>query len=95
MFEKSLSKAQKNTTAAAIQYQVATGTAKLTAAGSGVIGERILELARKHNIPIHEDASLVALLEQLPMNSDVPDEALILISEALCFLYELEKSCGA
>ena len=51
---------------------------------------KILELARENDIPIHEDGSLAALLEQIPDGSLVPEQSFAVLAEVLCFLYELD-----
>ena len=50
-------------TAAALQYRINEDNApRVVAAGRGITAQRIIELAREHDVPIHEDAELAAIL---------------------------------
>ena len=59
----------------------------LTAKGKGEVAERILELARIHNVPIREDADLVRLLAQLEIESEIPPNLYRVIAEIIAFVY--------
>ncbi|MEE9255912.1 MAG: EscU/YscU/HrcU family type III secretion system export apparatus switch protein, partial [bacterium] len=59
----------------------------LTAKGRGEVAERILELARIHNVPIREDADLVRLLAQLEIESEIPPNLYRVIAEIIAFVY--------
>ncbi|MCB0328358.1 MAG: EscU/YscU/HrcU family type III secretion system export apparatus switch protein [Bdellovibrionales bacterium] len=76
--------------AAAIRYDDPNGLPSLLTSGEGVAAKKIIELAEQHGIPIHEDESLSALLDQIPAGEAVPDVAFSLIAEVLCFLYEMD-----
>ena len=76
-------------TAAAIGYDVASDSApRLLAKGQGDIAERIIALAKVHNIPIREDRDLVALLSQLNLNQEIPAELYRTVAEILTFIYK-------
>ncbi|HSR10399.1 MAG TPA: EscU/YscU/HrcU family type III secretion system export apparatus switch protein [Thermodesulfobacteriota bacterium] len=67
---------------------------KVTAKGSGLVAEKIIELARKHNIPIQEDPSLVEVLSQLDFYQEIPPETYGVIAEILAFIYSLDKKAA-
>ncbi len=46
---------------------------QVTATGQNEIAEQILELARQHNIPVHEDADMTVLQSQLDLYEDIPE----------------------
>ena len=49
--------------AVSIKYDPEKGSApKVTAKGEGLVGERIIALARENNVPIKEDPNLVQIL---------------------------------
>lgn len=82
----------KQTSAAALRYRPPGDTApKLTAKGRGEIAERILELAREHKIPIHEDPDLIAVLSQLDLDKEIPVELYKPIAEILSFVYRVNE----
>ena len=58
--------------AVALRYQAGKDAApKVTAKGSGLVAERILELARQHHVPIRQDKNLVQVLSLLDLNQDI------------------------
>ncbi|MEK4823616.1 EscU/YscU/HrcU family type III secretion system export apparatus switch protein [Niallia sp. FSL W8-0951] len=61
------------------------------AKGKGVIAEQILERAKKENIPIQEDPSLVELLSKLNINEQIPEDLYMTVAEVFAFIYALEK----
>lgn len=60
---------------------------RVAAMGHGEVAERILELARLHNIPIHEDADLVHLLGHLELEAEIPPSLYRIVAEILAFVY--------
>ncbi len=82
--------------AVALKYKPLEQSApKLVAKGAGVIAERILQIAREHNIPIKEDADLVETLSQLDINHEIPPELYHVIAEVLAWVYNVNKEYGA
>ncbi|MBW1792403.1 MAG: EscU/YscU/HrcU family type III secretion system export apparatus switch protein [Deltaproteobacteria bacterium] len=65
---------------------------KIVGKGSGHLAEKLLELAKKHNIPIHEDSDLVNILSKLELNDEIPPSTYIAVSEILAFIYRTNKS---
>ena len=64
---------------------------KVAAKGRGYLAEKILELARAHNIPVREDKNLVQILSRLDLNQEVPPEVYRAVAEILAFIYRLSK----
>jgi len=60
---------------------------KLLAKGQGEIADRIIALAKEHNIPIREDRDLVAVLSKLDLDQEIPPELYRTIAELLAFIY--------
>ncbi len=60
---------------------------KITAKGSGLIAEKIMELARAHGIPLHEDADLVRLLGVLETDVEIPPTLYRALAEVLAHVY--------
>ncbi|HCR16315.1 MAG TPA: hypothetical protein DIU35_02435 [Candidatus Latescibacteria bacterium] len=76
-------------TATALGYDPEEDSApKLLAKGRGELADRIIALAKKHNIPIREDRDLVALLSQLNLNQEIPPELYFTVAEILTFIYK-------
>jgi flagellar biosynthesis protein len=60
---------------------------KITAKGRGFIAEKIVEAARAHNVPLHEDKNLVQVLEALDLETEIPPELYRAVAEVLAFIY--------
>ncbi len=78
--------------AAALRYRPPDDRSpKLVAKGSGELAERIIELAREHNIPIREDPDMIAVLSQLDLEKEIPSELYKPIAEILSFVYRINE----
>jgi flagellar biosynthesis protein len=78
--------------AAAIRYDSAKDDApRLTAKGKGHVAEKIIELARKHNIPIRTDQALVHILSKLDLDQHIPPELYRAVAEILAFVYSANE----
>ena len=78
--------------AVALRYNPAEDPApRVVGKGQGVIAERIMEIAREHDIPIHEDPDLVELLAALELGQLIPEEMYAALAEILAFLYRLNR----
>jgi len=64
---------------------------KITAKGRGFIAEKIVETARAHNVPLHEDKNLVQVLEALDLETEIPPELYRAVAEVLAFIYRLNR----
>jgi flagellar biosynthesis protein len=81
--------------AVALKYQPDSDNApKVTAIGKGKVAEKIIEIAREHNIHIHNDPDLIEVLSQLDLNEEIPAPLYVIVAELLGFVYSLnaEKS---
>lgn len=65
---------------------------RVTAAGSGPVAERILEIARAEGIPLREDPDLVAALAALDLGAAIPPELYEVIAEVLAWAYRANAS---
>lgn len=64
---------------------------KITAKGSGLLAEKIIELAKKHGIPIQEDPALVQILSQLDFYQEIPPSVYMVVAEILAFIYSMNN----
>ncbi len=64
---------------------------KVVAKGKGTIAERILEIARKHGVPIRRDKPLTEALMTLDIGEEIPPELYRAIAEVMAFVYSLKK----
>lgn len=67
--------ANLNKKAVALQYDEEKNAAPIiVASGMGYMAEKILEVALKNDVPVHEDSSLATILTQLELGSAIPEE---------------------
>ena len=82
----------KRKAAVSLKYSPAKDRApKVTAKGWGVVAEKILEVARKHNIPIKEDPDLIQILAKLDIDKEIPPSLYKVVAEILAFVYSVNK----
>jgi len=81
--------------AAALTYDpLGTAPPEITASGTGLIAERIIALARAHQIPLHQDAGLVEALSRLEVGTVIPRELYTVVAEVLAFVYAVDAEAA-
>jgi len=81
--------------AAALAYDpLGTEPPEIIATGRGLSAERIVELAREHDIPLHQDAGLVEALARLEIGSLLPRELYAVVAEVLAFVYAVDAAAA-
>ena len=80
----------KSPKAVALKYDGKKNKApRVIATGRGEIAEKIIEVAKAHNVPLVEDKNLVQLLEALELETEIPPELYRAVAEVLAFIYRL------
>ena len=80
----------KSPKAVALKYDDKKNKApRVIAKGRGEIAEKIIEVAKAHNVPLYEDKNLVQLLEALELETEIPPELYRAVAEVLAFIYRL------
>jgi len=79
---------EKIPTAIALNYD-GTSAPHVSALGKGELAEQIIEIAREHNIPLHEDAELTGLLGRLELGDEIPESLYITIARVIAFAYSI------
>jgi flagellar biosynthesis protein len=81
--------------AAALGYDPATDSApRLLARGDGHIADRILDIARREGIPIHESAALVDVLSRLDIDREIPPELYRVVAEIIAFVFRVQAAAA-
>lgn len=62
---------------------------RITAKGEGDLARQILALAEAHNVPLEKDAELAALLAQIPLGDEIPENLYRAVAEVIAFAYIL------
>jgi len=62
----------------------------IVAAGQGELADKIIKTAQQANIPIHMDESLVQLLINLEIGTEIPPELYAAVAQVLVFVWKLD-----
>ena len=88
-------KLRKNS-AVSLKYRPESDNApRITAKGKGRIAEKIIKIAKEHNIYIHEDPDMIEVLSQLDINDEIPPDLYFVVAELLAFVYSLNKNMAS
>jgi len=79
---------QKIPTAIALHYDGGSAP-RVSATGKGELAKQIIEIAREHNIPLHEDVELTGLLGRLELGDEIPETLYIAIARVIAFAYSI------
>jgi flagellar biosynthesis protein len=79
----------KNQLAVALHYDRLSGAPRVVAKGRGSIGDKIIELAEAHDIPIEENAVLAGALSHVDIGDEIPAELYKAVAEVLIFVLRL------
>jgi len=78
--------------AAALSYDHQKDNApRLAAAGKGITAEKIIEIAKKNQIPLYKDPALLDMLLELDISREIPPELYRIIAEVLVFVYQTDQ----
>ena len=63
--------------------------------GKGEIGQKIIETARQHGVPIQENAALAGALSEVEIGDEIPLELYKAVAEVLLFLMRMSGRLNA
>jgi flagellar biosynthesis protein len=78
----------KSQLAVALHYDK-SGAPRVVAKGRGTIGEKIVEVAKAHDIPIEENEVLAGALSNVELGDEIPAELYKAVAEVLIFVLRL------
>ena len=82
-----MSESQSPSIAVALQYdRGATGAPRVVASGRGYVSERIVDVARKHGIPLQKHPGLAAALSTIELEQEVPPQLYNAVAQVLGFI---------
>lgn len=84
-------KNEKQLTAIALEYNPNEDAPKVVATGKGLVAEKIIEEAKKADVPVHEDSKLAGTLSKLEIGDMIPPELYEAVAEILVFVDAMEK----
>jgi flagellar biosynthesis protein len=80
----------KGPLAVALHYDK-VGAPRVVAKGRGALGEKILEVARAHDIPIEQNEVLAGALSNVELGDEIPAELYKAVAEVLIFVLQLSR----
>jgi flagellar biosynthesis protein len=63
----------------------------VVAKGQGKIAQKIIDLAKAHDIPIKDDPDLIEVLASLDIDQEIPSEIYVAVAELLAFVYSANE----
>ena len=63
---------------------------RVTAKGSDELAQQIINIARKHNVPLTENKELVTLLSNLELGEEIPEMLYLAVAEIIAFAYMMK-----
>jgi len=77
--------------AVALAYEAGDLAPRVVAKGNGLLAERIIAIAKEHEVYVHESQALLSLLMQVELDTHIPPQLYQAIAEILAWLYQLEQ----
>ena len=65
------------------------GAPRVVASGRGAIGEKIVETAKAHGVPIENNPGLAAVLADVEIGEEIPLELYKAVAEVLIFILRM------
>jgi flagellar biosynthesis protein len=78
----------KSQLAVALHYDK-SGAPRVVAKGRGSIGQKIIKVAKAHDIPIEENEVLAGALSNVELGDEIPAELYKAVAEVLIFVLRL------
>ena len=83
---------KKASKAVALRYDKQEDSApRVVAKGKGYLADKIIDVAREHDIPLYKDKNLVQVLEALDLETEIPPELYRAVAEVLAFINRLNN----
>ncbi len=61
----------------------------IVAQGQGLMAQKIISLAQKNGVPVHEDRNLIEILSTIDLSEEIPSELYKAVAETLAFIYKM------
>jgi flagellar biosynthesis protein len=62
---------------------------KVVAKGKGEIAQKIIQIAKEHELPIKKDEDLVELLTKIDLDREIPPNLYKAVAEVFSFIYNI------
>ncbi|MCH5265662.1 MAG: EscU/YscU/HrcU family type III secretion system export apparatus switch protein [Lachnospiraceae bacterium] len=82
---------EEKKTAVALEYTPGEQAPKVIATGQGYLAEKIVEVAKEADVPIHKDEKLARSLSVLDIGEYIPPELYSIVAEVLVFVDSMDR----
>lgn len=82
---------QEKKTAVALEYEAGDKAPKVIATGQGILAEKIIDVAKEADVPIHKDEKLARSLSILDIGEYIPPELYSIVAEVLVFVDRMDR----
>ena len=82
---------EEKKTAVALEYELGEQAPKVIATGQGRIAEKIIDVAKEANLPVHKDEKLARSLSVLDIGEYIPPELYSIVAEVLVFVDSMDR----
>jgi len=85
---------EEKKTAVALEYEPGDRAPKVIATGQGILAEKIIDVAKEADVPVHKDAKLARSLSILDIGEYIPPELYSIVAEILVFVDSMDRIQG-
>ena len=82
---------KKKKTAVALAYEPGEEAPKILATGKGEVAERIIDEAKKNDVPFYKDSALAETLSKLKLGDAIPPELYEVVAQILVFVDKMDR----
>lgn len=83
---------EKQKRVAAVRYAPQKDNGPIVVAeGKGYVAEKILDEAKKHNVPVYKDEKLATLLTEIGIGAQIPEELYDIMAQILVFVSDMDE----
>lgn len=84
-------KKKKPAQAIALEFDPEFDAPKVIASGKGALAEKIIEEAKRNQVPVHKDTKLAETLSKLEIGDMIPPELYEVVAEILVFVDQMDR----
>jgi len=81
----------KSPLAVALRYAEGDRTPVVVASGRGHVGQKIIDIAREHGVPLEQNPALAQALSTIELDGEIPEELFKAVAEILGFILRAAK----
>ena len=82
---------EEEKTAVALAYEPGEEAPKILATGKGEVAERIIDEAKKNDVPFYKDSALAETLSKLKLGDAIPPELYEVVAQILVFVDKMDR----